>query len=111
MRNTNNQHDSEVEFSNYSSLENLTLIKGTFTPSEAKEVLVSLISSKISFHNKKNLRSYELNGKENQESKNRIKEFKKIRSKLLKIFENIDDSEMSIKIDSQISIEFQDNSE
>ncbi|WP_441000209.1 hypothetical protein [Fodinibius sp. SL11] len=107
MGNVTNQNGSEIKLSDSPSTEDFTLIKGTFTPTEAKEVLMSLISSKISFHNIKNLRSYELNGKEDQDSKKKIKRLKKVRNKLLKVFENIDDSDVSVNMDSQVNIEFQ----
>ena len=83
MGNVTNQNGSEIKLSDSPSTEDFTLIKGTFTPTEAKEVLMSLISSKISFHNIKNLRSYGLNGKEDQYSKQKIKRLKKVRNKLL----------------------------
>ncbi|MDZ7682663.1 MAG: hypothetical protein U5J63_13360 [Fodinibius sp.] len=110
MNNTNDQIGSEIEFSDPSSLEELPLIKGTFAPSEAKEVLMSLINSKISFHNMKNLRSYEHNGSQDQESKQRTKELKKTRKHLLTILENAENDGNSVRIESQIKIEFCDGS-
>ncbi|MDZ7720408.1 MAG: hypothetical protein U5K72_16450 [Balneolaceae bacterium] len=110
MSNRNDQITSEIEFSDHSSIKDLTLIKGTFTPSEAQEMLMSLISSKISFHNIKNLRSYEYNGSEEQESKQRIGELEKMREKLLIHLKNADKNGMSVKVESQIKIEFFENS-
>jgi hypothetical protein len=108
---TNDQIGSDMEFSDQHSVEELTLIKGTFTPSEAKEVLMELINSKLSFHNKKNLRSYELTGSEDRDSQQRILDLEKMRKQLLMVLKNADDDGMSVGIETQIHIEFLDGSE
>lgn len=110
MNNSEKQIETKGAFTDQLSLEDLLLIKGTFTPNEAREVLMSLVRSKISFHKKKNLQSYEHHGKEDLESKQRIEELEKMREKLLKIFKNADEEGVSIKIESQIDIQFMDNS-
>lgn len=89
------------------SFEDLLLIKGTFTPQEAKEVLMNLISSKISFHRKKNLRSFEHYGKEDNASKQRIAELRKMRKKLKTVLNNANEDGKTIKMKSQINIEMQ----
>ncbi|MDZ7716384.1 MAG: hypothetical protein U5J95_09255 [Balneolaceae bacterium] len=110
MSNTNEQINIEAEFSDQLPTEDLILVEGTFTPSEAKEVLMSLINSKISFHNLKNLRSYERSGSEDKESKKRITELEKMRKKLLTILKDTDKNGVSVKIESQINIEFLNHS-
>lgn len=54
----------------------LKLIDGTFSASEAREVLMNLINSKIQFHNLKNFSSEERFGHLNVDSLNRIEELK-----------------------------------
>lgn len=110
MSNTETQAGYMDIDTDHLSLEDLLLIKGTFTAQEAKEVLMSLIRSKISFHKKKNLQSYERHGKEDLESKQRIEELEKMRKQLLLILKNADEDGISIKLESEINIRFLDNS-
>jgi hypothetical protein len=111
MSNSENQALYKGIDTEHLSLEDLLLIKGNFTPSEAREVLMSLIRSKISFHKKKNLRSYEHNGSEDHESKERIEELEKMRKQLLMILENADRDGISIKMESDLTIEFLESPE
>jgi hypothetical protein len=110
MSNTENQFVYKGIDTEHLSLEDLLLIKGKFTPPEAREVLMSLIRSKISFHKKKNLQSYEYYGEEDRDSKQRVEELEKMRKKLLMMFKNADEDGVSIKIESQIDIQFLDDS-
>jgi hypothetical protein len=43
------------------------LVKGNFTPSEASDVIMSLIDEKISFHQKQRLQNWEQNHKSNSD--------------------------------------------
>ncbi|WP_141672831.1 hypothetical protein [Flavobacterium crassostreae] len=47
------------------SSQNIPLIKGIFTPSEALEVVMALLDQKINFHQKQRLQKWELNHKSN----------------------------------------------
>ena len=51
---------------------NLTLIDGVFTPSEAREVLLNVYGSKIRFHKAKNFSSKERDGIEDEVAIKRI---------------------------------------
>lgn len=110
MSTTNNQISSKKRNADNRSLEQLRLVKGTFTPSEAKEVLMNLIGSKISFHKKKNLRSYEHHGREDRGSKQRIEELETVREQLLQMLEQAEENSASIKIESEINIELSEDS-
>ena len=43
------------------------LVKGNFTPSEASDVMMSLIDEKINFHQKQRLQNWEQNHKSNSD--------------------------------------------
>ncbi len=53
--------------------ETIDLIKGTFTPDEAREILLKLLADKINFHNMKNWSSRERFGKPDIDSEQRLK--------------------------------------
>jgi len=57
--------------------EKLTLIEGKFTGEETKEILTSIFSSKINFHNLKNWSSNERYGKDDEIAIKRISVLKK----------------------------------
>ncbi len=55
--------------------QNIQLVKGEFTPSQASDVIMSLINQKINFHKIEGLQLWERNHKYDQEPlNNRIKE-------------------------------------
>ncbi len=53
--------------------ETIELVKGVFTPQEARDVLFQLLNSKINFHNLKNWSSREKFGKPDANSEQRLK--------------------------------------
>lgn len=61
--------------------ETIDLIKGTFTPPAAREVLLSLLNSKIKFHQLKDWSSRERFGAPDADSEQRLKCLKESRSK------------------------------
>lgn len=61
--------------------ETIDLIKGTFTPRDAREVLLSLLNSKIKFHQLKYWSSRERFGTPDAESEQRLKCLKESRNK------------------------------
>lgn len=81
------------------------LVKGTFDLDEAREVLMSLINSKINFHAKKNLSSRERFGKIDQDSEKRIEELSISREQILQLLKHADESKQKITIISTISLE------
>lgn len=65
--------------------EKLTLIEGKFTGEETKEILTSIFSSKINFHNLKNWSSIERYGKDDEIAIKRISVLKKQMERVLEI--------------------------
>jgi hypothetical protein len=81
------------------------LISGEFDNLQAREVLFSLIDSKIKFHNLKNFSHEERFGIKDKESTKRLTELKELRAEILRFLENNEDSDFVYKISSAISIE------
>jgi len=85
---------------------NFELIKGQFTAEQAKKVLVDLVQSKVSFHGKEKLRSFERTGKIKTSSEQRINELKTMREEILQLIDKADEQETKLNIKSEIQIEF-----
>jgi len=92
-----------------SKIKKLTLIKGNFTNEEAKEILMNLISSKISFHQLKNFSSQELFGKEDKIASKRIPALKKELEKLKKIILQAKSKNKKLLVSSEINISLIDD--
>ncbi len=84
--------------------ENIDLIKGTFTPNEAQEVLLQLLISKIDFHNRKNWSSRERFGKPDADSEQRLKYLEESRKKVKTLVSKAMDEQKNIIINSSIEI-------
>ncbi len=90
--------------SEHDSLQEILLISGQFSAEEAKEILTSLISSKLSFHSKKNMRSIEYTGQVDHKAKKRIKELEEMRFEILKLMEEGEKKGCTFNIHSDINI-------
>jgi len=86
------------------SLQEFLLISGQFSAEEAKEILTSLISSKLSFHSKKNMRSIEYTGQVDHKAKKRMKELEEMRSGILKLMEEGEKKGLTFNIHSDINV-------
>jgi hypothetical protein len=84
--------------------ETIELIKGTFTPNEAREILLQLLNSKINFHNLKNWSSHERFGKPDADSEQRLKNLEESRKKVEMLISRSIDEEKTITINSNIEI-------
>jgi hypothetical protein len=84
------------------------LVAGTFNIDNAKEVLMSLINSKINFHNKKMLNSIECKGERDEHSQNRIAELNESRDQILRLLKQADIGNQHIRINSTIHIEIEE---
>jgi hypothetical protein len=82
----------------------LTLIEGTFTPEEAREILMNAFTSKINFHNIKNMTSFETVGKEDEMAVKRISELKTELMKVRELLAEAQEKEMNLVIESTISV-------
>jgi hypothetical protein len=81
------------------------LIDGTFDAQEAKEILISLLSHKINFHNIKNLSWGEHFGRSNQQSIVRIEELRKDRERISEVLDVASKNNHKVNIHSTIEIQ------
>ena len=88
--------------------EDLKLIDGTFLPTEAKEILTNIFSSKIQFHTTKNFSNQVRFGKEDTVSVNRIPELNKSLEYVFEIIRQAQKNNQSICIHSVVSITLKD---
>lgn len=85
-------------------IEKLTLIEGTFSDEEAKEILMNIFSTKINFHEVKNFSSIERFGEVDATAQKRIPDLKREVEKLTKILAEARATNKQITINSEINI-------
>lgn len=81
------------------------LIDGVFQPNDAANVLISLISNKIKFHNILVLSAYECIGGANDKSKKRIDELENAKNEINKLVKQVHKVGGQLKVRSEITIE------
>jgi len=84
--------------------DNILLIEGTFNPVEAADVLLSLVSYKIKFHNLQLLNIDQITEESREQSEKRIAELKEAKSKITQLIMDARNSGASLEINSQINI-------
>ncbi len=84
--------------------ETIDLIKGTFTPDEAREILLQLLNSKINFHNLKNWSSRERFGKPDTDSEQKLKYLEESRKNVEMFISKALDGKKNITINSSIEM-------
>jgi ribosomal protein L22 len=82
----------------------LKLIEGSFSPDEAREILMNVFSSKIQFNKMKNFSSEERFGKEDITALKRIPELKKSMDIISKLIEEAKQNNETIQIISEVKI-------
>ncbi len=82
----------------------IDLVKGTFTPSEAREIIFQLLDSKINFHNLKNLSSRERFGRTDVDSEQRLEQLKQSRKEAGALILSSTAEEKSVTIKSTIEL-------
>jgi head-tail adaptor len=82
----------------------ITLIDGRFTHDEAKEILSSMISSKINFHDMRNWSSQERFGSDDEISQMRIPQLRMEMEKLHALLSEARNKTLVIKADIEILI-------
>ena len=85
---------------------NIKLIKGIFSPEDAKELLRNLYNSKINFHAMKNFSSNERFGGPDKNSVKRIPELKASMNSISIIIDGATDKNKKVKLTSVIEIEY-----
>lgn len=88
------------------SHESLTLIEGTFLPSEAKEILMNIFFEKIKFHQIKDISSLEKTGQHCQQSQSRISKLKEESNRMKDILSQAESEGKKLVISSKILISF-----
>jgi hypothetical protein len=84
----------------------INLIDNIFTPSEANDVLITIIRNKINFHNLEIFSLEERNGENIERSKKRLEELHESNKKLLEIIHFAERNNYNLKVFSSIEIEF-----
>ena len=85
-------------------METIDLIKGTFTPNEARELLLRLLADKINFHNLKNWSSRERFGKPDIDSEQRVKYLDESRKNVEMFISKAISEQKNITINSSIEM-------
>lgn len=89
--------------------EKLTFIEGAFTDAEAKEILMNVFSTKINFHQTKNLSSQERFGKVDVVASKRIIALKKGLEKAMEMITEANKNNKKLTIKSEINITISDH--
>lgn len=84
------------------------LINGLFTPEEAKQLLFSLINSKIQFHQTEKFAIREKTSGDVSHSEKRISELKALYREMEVIVSKASDTSKRLKIESNITFELVD---
>lgn len=85
-------------------IEKIVLIDGVFIHKDAKDILTSVLSTKINFHRLKNFSSQERLGKDDEVAQNRIFEIKKEMKKLEKILCEAHEKNKKLIVSADINI-------
>lgn len=85
----------------------IKLIDGNFTPAEAKEVMVDMLSSKIKFHTNKNFSKEEMEGEPCKNSIRRMKELAAARLDVAEVMNFAMSEGLKVKIKANIEVEFE----
>jgi len=90
--------------------QNIQLVKGEFTPSEASDIIMSLIDEKINFHQKQRLQKWEQNHKTNSEElDDRIKQLEKEKQTTKAFIANAKNLKNNITINGILEITIVEN--
>lgn len=82
------------------------LIQGDFSSQDAKTVLMSVINSKINFHNLNAFSEFVKNNEDCETSKQRISALSKASEDILNLIEESEKKGMKLKINGDITVEF-----
>ena len=88
---------------------NLSLIEGSFSAEEAKEILIKIYGTKLNFHQRNNLSSLERFGKNNAVADLRIPILQKNIEEIKKFTELAKNNKLRVNITSQINLVLKKN--
>ncbi|MCY2688453.1 hypothetical protein [Salinimicrobium sp. TH3] len=83
-------------------MKNLKLIDGTFSPAEARDILLNMIGSKIHFHNKRDFSSKIRIGSSDRSSRVRLDELRETREHIISFLEKAEREGSTVSIKSSI---------
>ncbi len=86
------------------------LIDGTFTPSEARNILFALVNSKISFHSMESFGITVRTSGDTSFHEKRIKELSQMTAEIRKVLHYTEKNNLRLRIDGIIEIELVDES-
>ena len=84
----------------------VTLIDGTFSVAEAKDVLINMFTMKINFHQQKNVSHIERFGKPDEAAKEKVAFLKSELAKLETLIEHAGNNNATLKVTSAIHIDY-----
>lgn len=87
----------------------LNLISGTYSPLEAREVLLKLVDIKINFHKIRDLKSQVNYEKPDAVSQKRIKELEQIRAQILSVIDEAVEGKHNVEVESILNIDTEKN--
>lgn len=85
--------------------EGFQLVKGLFEPEDAKEVLLSLVNYKITFHHRKSFSQQERFGTKDRSNDERVKELAQTCQELAALIDLAKATGCNMQVDSTIRIE------
>lgn len=88
------------------TMKTIKLMAGQYSPEEASEMLLEMISRKINFHKLKNLSSEVRFGTPNPEAHKRIAELQQAKDQILALKQQVTDLNMHLSIQSSIQFTF-----
>lgn len=89
---------------NIEKTESVNFINGTFTPTDAREILLAVFRSKINFHNLRNWSSEERFGKPDLDSTKRLVALKETKAFLEELIKKADEEGRKLTVESTINI-------
>lgn len=82
------------------------LVRGTFSPSQAKEIISALFSSKIEMHSKSSFSKFIRTGSESKEDNSRRKELIESLKKLGELLDEKMDDKVRVKLNCPLELSF-----
>lgn len=86
--------------------EQYKLIDGTFSPEDAKTVLLTLVNDKINYHKMEHFSHHERFGKDLKHSAKRIEELEKLSVELVQKLNSATEQNAQVKINGYIELQF-----
>jgi uncharacterized membrane protein YhiD involved in acid resistance len=89
-------------------MESIKLIDGQFTPEEANEILLDIITRKINFHKLKNLTSQVHYNQPNKESEVRLIELQEAKAQILALFKEAKEEHKDLLVEATLHLSIKD---